>query len=368
MKRRILTGLLAGAALNFVLPFDSLAADCGAGAWCPCPNTAYGKCMDRFNSCEEACGLTQSGGGNSSSYSRGYDAGAAARQAAAAQEAERERENERRAKEARERKEREDQFIRDRDAGVGELRGVIGTKTTANSAGPELRGVGAVDTGIRDVRPDRKARADLGGTHAAWKQLNCAAGIAGYAMDSLNLKVVGPRGAPDFKEFTYLSGEAINALNGGTVGVECPPTAALPRTYGKGGAERYKKDYLAMLERSRELADVLKKTLADREAVHARVFEAKKRLTPLREAPAVAAAPKKDESSPETPAAPVKKKGQAAELAAAALREAERQEQELAQLEAATRKKLELTEKITKKVEAGEADALGLLEQEEGKK
>lgn len=365
-RSRLLAGFCVCLALSLVLPSGASAVDCGEGAWCPCPSG--GRCLGSHSTCEEACGLTQPGGGSYRPASNGYDAAAAARNAAAARAADLEAENARRAKDAQEKKEREEQFIRDRDASVGELRGVVGEKSFGSGSDPKLRGIGVVDTGLRDARPDRTSRGDLDGTHAAWKQLNCAAGIAGYALASLHLNEKSPRSEPEFKEFSYLSGEAINALTGETVGVECPAAAPLPHAYGKEGAERYKKDYLAMIEQSRKLADVLEKTVERRGAAQTRVFEAKKRLTPLREAPAVAIPQQRDAPPTEAPAKPEKKKGQAAELAAAALREAERQERELTRLEAETRRKLETAEQLTKEVEAGNDDAFSLLEQEAEKK
>lgn len=280
--------------------------------------------------------------------------------------------DERRAKEEQDQQTRDEQFIQDRDAGTVKLRG-IGTLATGNTEGSTLHGGLLVDPGLREADGGKSKSGDklndLTGKNAAWKQLNCAAGISDYAFAALRLGESDPRGGRDFDEYAYLSGEAISALSGGAVDVECPRAAPLPRAYGKESADRYKKEYLSLLKRDREIAELLKTIELDRFAAQKRVMEARKAHS---SPPADAAAPRTStsvaEGAPETGSKPAAMKaGLADEAAAAAMLEAERQFRQFTIQEAETRKKLGVDQNLAKQVEAGDADALSLLDQESGK-
>lgn len=119
------------------------------------------------------------------------------------------------------RRRREEEFIRQRDEAVRSLRGVTptdpglrGVETIQDRTSPlfGLKGVG--DTGIRDIKPDRSPR----DVSTAWRQLHCAAEITGYALASAK-----PRDGRvvDLNEVRYLADEAIRALNGERLGVQC---------------------------------------------------------------------------------------------------------------------------------------------------
>ncbi|MDD5303203.1 MAG: hypothetical protein PHS14_08845 [Elusimicrobia bacterium] len=146
-------------------------------------------------------------------------------------------------------------------------RGSSGMRITANTAGAtELRG-GTIDTGIREIEPARDRR-DLGGKHAAWKQINCAAAISGQAFAALSNV-----DKPDYDEFRNLTGEALNALNGGQLGMKCPAAPAVPSAYGTGGAERVAAQYKALLERGKTLVEDLGQTRAKRKEALDRLVE-----------------------------------------------------------------------------------------------
>lgn len=154
--------------------------------------------------------------------------------------------------------ERQHQFESDRDAAAGTLRGSIGTHITSNGAADQLRG-DQIDTGIRDLKPAAKAR-NLGGAHAAWKQLNCAAAISSDALAAL----FAP--SPDYDEFRYLSGEAINALHGSPKGVACPATVPMPAAYGREGYQRSGQRFEALLEQGMADAERLGAVRAKRKS------------------------------------------------------------------------------------------------------
>lgn len=357
--------LLPRATLVFFLlsPVASWAVDCGTDGWCPCPSG--GRCLAGHATCEEACGLTGAANDDAAVLARRRNAFILQQQAqaAAAQAAARKREEERREREEREERERQQEFIRNRDEGVHLLRG-IGTKVTENG-GSELRGDTRVDTGIRELAPAKKER-DLSGAGAAWKQLNCAAGIANDAFGALDV-VQKPGREPDFDEFNYLSGEAVHALNGEPLGVECPKGAAAPRAYGAAAAVLYKHKYLQLLEHSQELASTLGRTITQRREAHARVVAAKKaaavQAAPMEDAPPMRQAAESTQAAIEPgPAKVVKKKIDARAAALAAAREAERLEQELTRREDETRKELADAKDLAQKIEKGDPEALRRLE------
>ena len=182
------------------------------------------------------------------------------RQAAEAARIERERQAEldrqqQKAEQRRQQEEAENQakFNRDKAEALSTLKGSLGTSITSNSSGSsELKGT-LTDTGIKNLQADQKSR-DLEGSHAAWKQLHCAASIAFDAVSALQASLNDPR--HDTSEFKYLSGEASNALNGARLGVECPPAPAYPSHEVKAAAmNRGKAVTRKILDRAAKVAD-----------------------------------------------------------------------------------------------------------------
>ena len=140
---------------------------------------------------------------------------------------EREAAEQRAVAEAKER-ERQAEFKITQANAIKSLKGVTPTGSQLKSAGniqdnsPRgfgLKGIG--DTGIKDVKPDHAVR-DLGGTDAAWKQLNAAAYLAGLSL----------KNSSDPVESAYLAEQAARAMNGDPLGV------VVPRADPRPGAER----------------------------------------------------------------------------------------------------------------------------------
>ena len=119
-------------------------------------------------------------------------------------------------------------FIQERDSAV--LKGDTGTHFFGIGG---LKGSDSTDSelkGISAAKPESELR-DLSGANAAWKQLNCAAAIAGDAIAALQTALDGKSDERD--EFKYLSSESSKALSGEALGVACPPPRALPSRNGQ---------------------------------------------------------------------------------------------------------------------------------------
>jgi hypothetical protein len=121
-----------------------------------------------------------------------------------------------------------DAFIKERDSTV--LKGDTGTDFFGTRG---LKGVGSADSGLKGISAAEPAKEhrDLAGPQAAWKQLNCAAAIAGSAILALQSALDGKNDERD--EFKYLSNESSKALAGETLGVACPAPGALPSRNGQ---------------------------------------------------------------------------------------------------------------------------------------
>ena len=243
---------------------------------CRCPN-GMGECLNGYPSCEAACGLV--GGYNNQNQNwlnwrrwQMYQQQLLIQERIRKEQLKRERRqkelDEQAQTEANRRKEETETqkraFIQDRDATT--LKGSLGS-------GLGLKG-GIVDTGIEGLKPEANVR-DLGGAGAAWKQLNCAAYISGGAMTALT------QNAPDFSEFGYLANEAVKALNGDRLGVQCPSAPAMPDAYGKAGYERYEARYKAALEKAKKFAKEMKIVREEREKNLRKLIKAKEKVIKL---------------------------------------------------------------------------------------
>lgn len=163
----------------------------------------------------DPCSGGGSGGGGYSPPSYNYEAERQAQEAAAAelkrQQDEAARiERDRIAADKKRKEEQAAKFIRDRDEAI-----------------KKLKGSSPVNTGLKELRGSDRGTRDTQGTQTAWKQLHCAAEIAGYALAAL-----GQRG--DYSEFGALSVEAMKSLDGQRIDVVC--TAAPPFPDGQGRA------------------------------------------------------------------------------------------------------------------------------------
>jgi hypothetical protein len=178
------------------------------------------------------CGNTSggNGSGNSTDYWQEQERQRAAEQARQEQLKREEEERARQAEETRRLREKQqhDAFIKERDSTV--LKGDTGTPVFGIGG---LKGVGSTDSGLKGIsaaEPAKELR-DLSGPQAAWKQLNCAAAIAGNAIAALQSAIDGKTGERD--EFKYLSSESSRALAGEQLGVVCPAPPPLPSRSGQ---------------------------------------------------------------------------------------------------------------------------------------
>lgn len=167
-------------------------------------------------------------------------------------------ERERRAEEQRK---KDADFIRNRDMAARSLKGSIGTSVVPNDGG--LKGSSTVDTGLKELRDSDRVARDVQGPHAAWKQLHCSAALSGYAMSALSKPVTGKPAAsfqePDFQEFSYLAGQALNALNGQALGVVCPAAPPFPDQRGRAvDMEQVKSAQRNILTRAVAIAERMK--------------------------------------------------------------------------------------------------------------
>jgi hypothetical protein len=216
--------------------------------------------------------------GNAPTTSRPDD-GAARRAQEAAAEAERQRQEEadgiERERLAEEKRKKDAEFIRDRDATAHTLKGgVIGTTAAPNDGG--LKGSSTLDTGLRELRDSDRVARDVQGPQAAWKQLHCAAALSGYAFAALSKPAQGKAENfqdPDYQEFSFLAKEALNALNGQTLGVACPAAPPFPDLKGRAvDMDKVKEAEKKILGRALVIAERMKQR-GDKPAASAEVAQ-----------------------------------------------------------------------------------------------
>lgn len=202
--------------------------------------TPTGDCID-YNGHVVRCTARSGGSSGGSTYTGPSEAEIEAERARAA---ERERLAEAQRKLEQQRKldaEKKKQEEADWKHGVAEaassLKGV-------SSDDMQLKGVNTGSFGLKGTSPDEAASNPLYGIKArksdnysrdvstAWKQVHCAAELAGYAVADLQKIETGAADARELDEIKYLAGEANNALNGNPVGVQCSAAPAMPSMKG----------------------------------------------------------------------------------------------------------------------------------------
>jgi hypothetical protein len=202
---------------------------------CACPGLT--KPLGNNASCEDACyGIRSSPGGGNATPSYDYGAAQRAQEEADAAAKKRQEEADRveRERQAEIKRQKDAKFIRDRDAAATTLKGGIGTTVVPNNGG--LKGSSRVDsglkgstveTGLKELRGSDRVVRDLQGPQAAWKQLHCAAALSVYAFASVQ------KTTPDYQESSFLLAQAQKALEGQSLGVECPSTPPFPELHGR---------------------------------------------------------------------------------------------------------------------------------------
>ena len=192
---------------------------------------------------------------------RDYEAERRAREAEEARQAEIERQR----KDAEDRRIKEEiakkkKFEEERDAAASQMKGSHGMKITPNVPGAsELKGSTGSTSGLKDALNDTGLRgskpaasSDQGKQAAAWKQLNCASYIAGYALSALQEK-------GDYQEFGTLSTEALKAMDGQRTDVECPSAPPIPDLSGRTvDMESLQGKEKQILERAAAIAERMK--------------------------------------------------------------------------------------------------------------
>ena len=187
-----------------------------------------------YNNWDGQC--KSSSGGSTSTSSYDYAAAQRAQAEADAAEKKRQEDAERIERErlAEEKRRKDAKFISDRDAAATTLKGGIGTTAVPNNGG--LKGSSKVDnglkgstveTGLKELRGGDRVVRDLQGPQAAWKQLHCAAALSGYAFAAVK------QTTPDYQESSFLLAQAQKALEGQSLGVECPATPPFPEMHGR---------------------------------------------------------------------------------------------------------------------------------------
>lgn len=129
-------------------------------------------------------------------------------------------------------KEKDAEFIRDRDSAASTLKGSSGTAASqlkglsgTDNSGLKGSGFDMGSTGLKELRGDDRGARDQQGPQTAWKQLHCAAEIAGFALRALQ--------KGEYGEFGVLSAEAMKALDGRRIDVVCNAAPPFPDLHGR---------------------------------------------------------------------------------------------------------------------------------------
>jgi hypothetical protein len=225
---------------------------------CACPGVS--KPLGNAANCEEACYGRRSSPRNTSADTRSRDEARAREEAEArareeAEAAERGRISE--AKRKKDKEEKDAKFIRDRDAAANMLKGSTGTSTPNDFGLKGSRDYGLKDAvadpglkGSTNLKPDPSKQA------AAWRQLHCAASIFSYALSALQTK-------GDYDEYGTLSVEAMKALEGKRLSVECKSAPTVPNVGGtEVDVEKLRLAEKELIERANALAQRMIQTPA----------------------------------------------------------------------------------------------------------
>lgn len=177
-----------------------------------------------------------------------------------------------------------------------------------------LKGVDSSTFGLKGVSPDEaagnpeygiKARSpdsDNRDVSTAWKQLHCSAELANYAVEDVHKIATGEADARELDEVKYMANEAMEALHGNPIGVQC--SSAPPVIFATNpDPQRMGPAYEKILTRtvhdgetlvaSRQKAEALKKQLTDLQAQAASQYQ------PRRERPGNAGAPNGQSPTPD---------------------------------------------------------------------
>lgn len=146
----------------------------------------------------------------------------------------------------------------------GENTAAFGLKGTSAAEAAAVIKVGAPDQSKRDVS-------------TAWKQIHCAAELTDYALAKARGLAASSHPEADVDEIRYLSKEALNALNGSSVGVQCSsaPSVKFVKT---PDPKQLLPVYQSMLERTVKNAQTLAEAEQKLGPVKQKLQEAKERV------------------------------------------------------------------------------------------
>lgn len=258
MQSKRVLGLLAVFLLSITAPSIARAQKPMGEMMCACPGAS--KPLGNAADCNEACFGRRSSSGGASSDTRARDEARAREEAEArareeAEAAERDRVAEEKRKKDKEEKDAE--FIRDRDEAANTLKGSTGT-TNPNDFG--LKGSG--NYGLRDavaepgLKGSTTSNPDPSKQAAAWRQLHCAASIFSYALSALQTK-------GDYDEYGTLSVDAMKALEGKRLSVECKSAPSVPSVRGaEVDVDELRLAEKELIDRANALAQRMKQTPA----------------------------------------------------------------------------------------------------------
>lgn len=263
-------------------------------------------------------------------------------------------EQERREAEERRRQEeerhRQEAFMQARDEAVQLLKGVsaggVGLKDAhTNTPVFGLKGVDFADSTIKAIGPERHPR-DLAGPNAAWKQLHCSASIFGYGIAAAKRAT----NQADLEEVKYLGDEALSALTGNPIGVECPPVPPLdnPKELSFAPTSPLVRLYTGLVIATTKQTELLIQSKQERTQVETQVHETKQKVEQL-----------KVELAKEPPGSDKPKESAMAE-AQAALAAALEAEAEAKADEAKATQRLEQYEKLNKRAKDNPDNAADL--------
>lgn len=258
-------------------------------------------------------------------------------------------------------------FLNQRDSAASTLKGGTGTPFFGSTNG--LKGV-TPPSGMELKSLPPVASNDLGGASQVWRQLNCAAAIAGDAIETLT-----KNSAPDFDKFNFLISQSASALNGGSVRVPCAAVGAMPVLNRDP-----KKAFQRLIDRANADVGAYRSARTSRKAALETLIRANETLAKEGDGPAAQALPalraERQALGPLTLAAPLappspnakpqsedEKRKSAMAAAIAAKAAAERSLQDATRAEAVAKGDLDHLAAIAKQIGNGDPKSAALLDQ-----
>ena len=207
----------------------------------------------------------------------------------------------RRQREAEEARRQQVEFERQKEEALKQLRGISRGAETIKDQSPKALGLKGGDTfrdtGIKTTSPGKHSPERSG--FVAWKQVHCAAAMVGYA-----LKAAGIGGGSfDIEEVKAMAAESQKALNGETMGVECPKAPDPPKPQSQAGfpSSGVREFYQTLLPAIVQKAEKIHEAKEKLKALEAEAQRAKEQHEKLKTQPEKAAEVKAPAPTPTPP-------------------------------------------------------------------